>query len=140
MTEPADAVSPSIRILTSATQSLDNPVSHRLPLAMAYATALAVLADPTRLEVFERLRTGPRAVNAIAAGMPVSRPAVSQHLKVLKDAGLVEERSEGVRRIYSVRREGLAELRDWLDSFWGDALDAFKLEAERSYRAKKRSK
>ena len=101
---------------------------------------LAVLADPTRLEVFERLRTAPRAVNAIAAGMPVSRPAVSQHLKVLKDAGLVEERSEGVRRIYSVRREGLAELRDWLDSFWGDALDAFKLEAERSYRAKKRSK
>jgi DNA-binding transcriptional ArsR family regulator len=107
---------------------------------MAYGTALAVLADPTRREVFERLRAGPHAVNAIAAGMPVSRPAVSQHLKVLKDAGLVEERSEGVRRIYSVRREGLAELRDWLDSFWGDALDAFKLEVERSYRAKKRPK
>jgi len=104
---------------------------------MAYGNALAVLADPTRREVFERLRAGPRPVNAIAAGMPVSRPAVSQHLKVLKDAGLVEERSEGVRRIYSVRREGLAELRAWLDSFWGDALDAFKLEAERSYRAKK---
>jgi DNA-binding transcriptional ArsR family regulator len=107
---------------------------------MAYATALTVLADPTRREVFERLRAGPRAVNAIAAGMPVSRPAVSQHLKVLKDAGLVDERSEGVRRIYSVRREGLAELRDWLDSFWGEALDAFKLEAERSYSTKKRSK
>jgi DNA-binding transcriptional ArsR family regulator len=107
---------------------------------MAYGIALAVLADPTRREVFERLRAGPHAVNAIAAGMPVSRPAVSQHLKVLKDAGLVEERSEGVRRIYSVRREGLTELRDWLDSFWGDALDAFKLEAERSYRAKKRPK
>ena len=107
---------------------------------MAYATVLTVLADPTRREVFERLRAGARPVNAIAEGMPVSRPAVSQHLKVLKDAGLVEERSEGVRRIYSVRREGLAELRDWLDSFWGDALDAFKLEAERSYRAKKRSK
>jgi DNA-binding transcriptional ArsR family regulator len=90
--------------------------------------------------VFERLRAGPRAVNAIAASMPVSRPAVSQHLKVLKDAGLVDERSEGVRRIYSVRREGLAELRDWLDSFWGEALDAFKLEAERSYSTKKRSK
>ena len=119
---------------------LDTTVSHRLPLVMAYATALAVLADPTRREVFERLRTGPRPVNAIAQGMPVSRPAVSQHLKVLKDAGLVEERSEGVRRIYSVRREGLAELRDWLDSFWGDALDAFKAEAERSYRTKKRSK
>jgi len=107
---------------------------------MAYATALAVLADPTRREVFERLRSGPRAVNAIAKGMPVSRPAVSQHLKVLKDAGLVQERSEGVRRIYSVRREGLAELREWLDGFWGDALDAFAWEAERSYRAKKRSK
>ena len=67
----------------------------------------------------------------------MSRPAVSQHLKVLKDAGLVEERSEGVRRIYSLRREGLVELREWLDGFWGDALEAFKLEAERSHRAKK---
>src|SRR5215471_9938074 len=107
---------------------------------MAYGTALTVLADPTRRKVFERLRGGPRPVNALAAGMPVSRPAVSQHLKVLKDAGLVEERSEGVRRIYSVRREGLAELREWLDSFWGDALDAFKLEAEKSYKRGKNSK
>jgi DNA-binding transcriptional ArsR family regulator len=105
---------------------------------MTYATALAVLADPTRRKVFERLRTGPRAVNALAEGLPVSRPAVSQHLKVLKEAGLVEERSEGVRRIYSVRREGLAELRDWLDSFWGDALEAFKAEAERSHRERGR--
>jgi DNA-binding transcriptional ArsR family regulator len=100
---------------------------------MTYGNALAVLADPTRREVFERLRSGPRPVNVLAAGLPVSRPAVSQHLKILKTAGLVEERSEGVRRIYSVRREGLAELRAWLDSFWGDALDAFKLEAEQSY-------
>jgi DNA-binding transcriptional ArsR family regulator len=107
---------------------------------MAYGTALAVLADPTRRKVFERLRGGPRAVNMLAQGLPVSRPAVSQHLKVLKDAGLVEERSEGVRRIYSLRREGLMELREWLDSFWGEALDAFKLEAERSYMAKKGSK
>jgi DNA-binding transcriptional ArsR family regulator len=107
---------------------------------MAYATALAVLADPTRRQVFERLRGGPRPVNKLAQGLPVSRPAVSQHLKVLKDAGLVEERSEGVRRIYSLRREGLVELREWLDSFWGDAMDAFKLEAERSYKAKKRDK
>lgn len=105
---------------------------------MAYGNALAVLADPTRRQVFERLREGPRAVNAIAAGLPVSRPAVSQHLKVLKDAGLVEERSEGVRRIYSLRREGLAELRDWLDSFWDDALLAFKIEAEHSHRARRR--
>jgi DNA-binding transcriptional ArsR family regulator len=106
---------------------------------MAYGNALAVLADPTRRKVFERLRTGPRPVKLIAAGLPVSRPAVSQHLKALKDAGLVEERSEGVRRIYSVRREGLVELRNWLDSFWGDALEAFKLEAERSYKTIKRN-
>jgi DNA-binding transcriptional ArsR family regulator len=103
---------------------------------MAYGMALAVLADPTRRRVFERLRHGPRPVNLIAAGLPVSRPAVSQHLKALKEAGLVEERSEGVRRIYSLRREGLMELRQWLDSFWGDALEAFKLEAERSHKAK----
>src|SRR5437868_10328008 len=98
---------------------------------MAYATALAILADPTRRSVFERLRAGPHAVNALAAGLPVSRPAVSQHLKALKDAGLVEERSEGVRRIYSLRREGLMELREWLDSFWTDALEAFKAEVEK---------
>jgi DNA-binding transcriptional ArsR family regulator len=103
---------------------------------MAYGTALAVLADPTRRRVFERLRHGPRPVNLIAAGLPVSRPAVSQHLKALKQAGLVVERSEGARRIYSLRREGLMELREWLDGFWGDALEAFKIEAERSHRAK----
>jgi DNA-binding transcriptional ArsR family regulator len=99
---------------------------------MTYQAALAVLADPTRRCVFERLRAGPRPVNALAAGLPVSRPAVSQHLKTLKEAGLVEERSEGVRRIYSLRREGLLELRDWLDSFWGDALEAFKNAAEKT--------
>jgi DNA-binding transcriptional ArsR family regulator len=104
---------------------------------MAYGNALMVLADPTRRKVFERLRAGPRPVNMLAAGLPVSRPAVSQHLKALKNAGLVEERSEGVRRIYSIRREGLTELREWLDSFWGDALDAFKLEAEKSYKNKR---
>jgi DNA-binding transcriptional ArsR family regulator len=104
---------------------------------MAYGNALAVLADPTRRKVFERLRGGPRAVNVLAAGMPVSRPAVSQHLRVLKDAGLVEERSQGVRRIYSLRREGLMELREWLDTFWNDALEVFKLEAEKSYKARR---
>jgi DNA-binding transcriptional ArsR family regulator len=107
---------------------------------MAYGTALAVLADPTRRQVFERLRAGPRPVNKLAQGLPVSRPAVSQHLKALKDAGLVEERSEGVRRIYSVRREGLVELRNWLDSFWGDALEAFKREAEKPRAKKARSR
>jgi DNA-binding transcriptional ArsR family regulator len=99
---------------------------------MAYGNALRVLADPTRRKVFEHLRLGPRAVNVLAAGLPVSRPAVSQHLKVLKDAGLVDEHSDGARRIYSLRRDGLVELRDWLDTFWGDALEAFKVEAEKS--------
>jgi DNA-binding transcriptional ArsR family regulator len=104
---------------------------------MTYGTALAVLADPTRRQVFERLRRGPRPVNVLAAGLPVSRPAVSQHLKILKQAGLVEERSEGVRRIYSVRREGLTDLREWLDSFWGDALEAFKVEAESTHKPRR---
>jgi DNA-binding transcriptional ArsR family regulator len=102
---------------------------------MAYGDALAVLGDPTRRAVFEKLRAGPLAVNALAAGLPVSRPAVSQHLKVLKGAGLVYERCEGVRRIYSVRREALQGLRDWLDSFWDDALEAFKAEAEKPRQA-----
>jgi DNA-binding transcriptional ArsR family regulator len=106
---------------------------------MTYEDALAVLADPTRRRVFERLRCGPHAVNAIAAGLPVSRPAVSQHLKALKNAGLVQEHKDGVRRIYAVRREGLADLRDWLDSFWGDALEAFKREAEKPRSKKSRS-
>ena len=97
---------------------------------MAYGLALAVLADPTRRKVFERLRGGPLPVNVVAAGLPVSRPAVSQHLKILKGAGLVEERSEGVRRIYSVRREGLRALRDWLEGFWSDALE--KADVEKS--------
>jgi DNA-binding transcriptional ArsR family regulator len=98
---------------------------------MTYEAALTALADPTRRIVFERLRDGALPVGALARGLPVSRPAVSQHLKVLKNAGLVEERSEGVRRLYSVRREGLIELRDWLDSFWGDALEAFRREVEK---------
>ena len=103
---------------------------------MTYARVLHSLGDPTRRRVFERLRAGPQSVGVLARGLPVSRPAVSQHLKALKDAGLVEEHSEGVRRIYSLRREGLMELREWLDSFWGDALEAFRLEAEKSHKAK----
>jgi DNA-binding transcriptional ArsR family regulator len=99
---------------------------------MAYANALAVLADPTRRKVLERLRAGPRPVNVLAAGLPVSRPAVSQHLRALREAGLVEERSEGARRIYSLRREGLMDLRDWLDTFWDGALAAFKQEVEKT--------
>jgi len=91
---------------------------------MAYEDVLFALADPTRRAVFERLRAGPLAVGAVADAMPVSRPAVSQHLKVLKDAGLVEERRDGARRIYGVRRNGLEELRRWVDGFWDDVLAA----------------
>jgi|SRR5579863_3154032 len=98
---------------------------------MAYLNALAALADPTRRKIFESLRSGPSPVSRLAARMPVSRPAVSQHLKALKDAGLVSEHAEGTRRIYAIRREGLMALRNWLDSFWDEALAAFKAEAER---------
>lgn len=93
---------------------------------MAYEDALTVLADPTRRAVFEKLRAGPLAVSALADGFPVSRPAISQHLGVLKAAGLVDDRAEGTRRIYAIRTEALAELRDWLDSFWDLALDAYR--------------
>jgi len=79
---------------------------------------LAALADPTRRAVFERLRDGPASVGVIAAALPVSRPAVSQHLKALKDAGLVVDRAEGARRVYCIDPDGLGELRRWLDQFW----------------------
>jgi DNA-binding transcriptional ArsR family regulator len=97
---------------------------------MAYGNALAALADPTRRLVFERLRGGARPVGALAAGLPVSRPAVSQHLKVLKEAGLVREQREGTRHIYSIDPAGLGALRRWLDGFWDQALDAFAAEVE----------
>lgn len=97
---------------------------------MAYGMALQCLSDPTRRRVFERLRSGPLAVGAIAKGLPVSRPAVSQHLRALKDAGLVRDRAEGARRVYYIDPDGLGELRRWLDQFWDDALEAFRREAE----------
>src|SRR5690242_18163470 len=97
---------------------------------MAYGNALAALADPTRRTVFERLRSGPHAVAEIARGMPVSRPAVSQHLKVLKEAGLVADRPEGTRRVYYIDPDGLGALRAWLDQFWDEALENFRVEAE----------
>ena len=97
---------------------------------MTYETALAALADPTRRRVFERLKTGPQPVGEIARGMPVSRPAVSQHLKTLKEAGLVADRPEGTRRVYFIDPHGLGELRRWLDQFWDEALAAFQAEVE----------
>jgi DNA-binding transcriptional ArsR family regulator len=86
--------------------------------------------------VLERLRSGPKAVGAIARGMPVSRPAVSQHLKVLKKAGLVSDRQEGTRRVYYIDPQGLGALRDWLDQFWDHALAAFQAEMERQAKNK----
>jgi DNA-binding transcriptional ArsR family regulator len=96
------------------------------------ALAFAALADPTRRQVFERVAERPRAVGELAAGLPVSRPAVSQHLKVLGDARLVSSRTAGTRRIYEVDPEGLAGLRDYLDGFWNRSLAAFTRAAERS--------
>src|SRR3569623_3295985 len=98
---------------------------------MANQRAFAALAVPTRRAVFERLAAGPRSVGELAQGLPVSRPAVSQHLKVLKAAGLVADRAEGTRRVYEIDPHGLGALRAWLDQFWGDALAAFTAEAEK---------
>jgi DNA-binding transcriptional ArsR family regulator len=99
---------------------------------MAYHSAIfPALADPTRRMVFERLRDGGLSVGDVAKGLPVSRPAVSQHLKVLKDAGLVTDEADGTRRIYQIDPAGLGAMRAWLDQFWGNALEAFKTEAER---------
>jgi DNA-binding transcriptional ArsR family regulator len=104
---------------------------------MAYAHAFQALGDPTRRSVLEQLREGPRAVGEIAAQLPVSRPAVSQHLRVLKEAGLVTERQDGTRRLYRVDPDGLAGLREYLDGFWEEALASFKAAAETEERRKK---
>ena len=98
---------------------------------MAYDKALTALADPTRRAVFELLRRAPASVSKLAADLPVSRPAVSQHLRALKLAGLVSDHPVGTRRIYHIDPDGLGELRRWIDQFWDDALAAFKREAER---------
>ena len=92
--------------------------------------AFAALADPTRRAVFERLADGPCAVGAIAARLPVSRPAVSQHLKVLKDAGLVVDEARGTSRIYRIDPAGLGPVRRWLDQQWDRSLANFKRLAE----------
>jgi DNA-binding transcriptional ArsR family regulator len=99
---------------------------------MTSATAaLEALADPTRRAILEQLLAGPRPVGALAAELPISRPAVSQHLSVLLRAGLVAVSQEGTRRVYRVDRAGLDELRRWVDGFWDRALDAFGAAAEK---------
>jgi DNA-binding transcriptional ArsR family regulator len=107
---------------------------------MAYKDALAALADPTRQRVLERLKSGPKPVGAIARGLPVSRPAVSQHLKVLKEAGLVQDRPEGTRRVYFIDPNGLGPLRAWLDQFWDQALEAFRAQIESESKRKEESR
>jgi DNA-binding transcriptional ArsR family regulator len=92
----------------------------------AYARVLTALADPTRRAILEGLRDGPRSVGDLAAGIPVSRPAVSQHLKVLKRAGLVCEEARGTRRFYGIDPRGLEPLRRYLESFWDGVLAAFE--------------
>lgn len=101
---------------------------------MAYQSVFTALSDPTRREVFERLARAPTSVGRIAAEMPVSRPAISQHLKVLSDAGLVSVRSQGTMRIYAVSPEKLQELRGWLEQMWDTALEAFAKAAEKESR------
>jgi DNA-binding transcriptional ArsR family regulator len=97
---------------------------------MAYGHPMDALGDPTRRAIFERLRSGPRPVVELARGLPVSRPAVSQHLRVLKEAGLVRDQAVGTRRIYEVDPDGFGRVRTWFEDFWTDALDAFKQAAE----------
>ncbi|MCZ6845273.1 MAG: metalloregulator ArsR/SmtB family transcription factor [Alphaproteobacteria bacterium] len=92
---------------------------------MAYAETLSALADPTRRHIFEAIRERPKTVGELAAGQPVSRPAVSQHLKVLEFARLVSVEPQGNRRLYSIKRDGLDDLRRYLESFWSDALSAY---------------
>jgi DNA-binding transcriptional ArsR family regulator len=92
--------------------------------------ALTALADPTRRAIVEALGDGPLPVGRLAERLPVTRPAVSQHLKVLREAGLVTERAEGTRRVYRLDPTGLAEIRTWLDRFWDRALSDFKTVVE----------
>jgi DNA-binding transcriptional ArsR family regulator len=98
--------------------------------SLSIGQTLTALSDATRREVFELVAERPRAVGELAAQLPVSRPAVSQHLRVLKKAGLVEDEAVGARRIYKLHPEGVAELRSYLDGFWSRSLRAFKAAAE----------
>jgi DNA-binding transcriptional ArsR family regulator len=99
---------------------------------MAYASAMDALGDATRRRIFELLQGGPRAVGDLAGELPVSRPAVSQHLRVLKQAGLVVERKEGTRRIYRLDPNGLGEVRAYFDRFWETALASFGTAVDRN--------
>jgi len=101
-----------------------------MAIARRIEKAFDALGDPTRRAVFRRVRKGNRSVREIAEGMKVSRPAVSQHLKVLKSAGLVIVQIDGARRLYGIDRNGIEALKEWLDGFWDTTLAAFKQAAE----------
>ncbi len=94
-------------------------------------TVFDALGDATRRQIFDSLKAGPRSVRELADGLPVSRPAVSQHLRVLKEAGLVSDRKDGTRRLYRIEPGGLAGVREYFDSFWGEALERFASEARK---------
>jgi DNA-binding transcriptional ArsR family regulator len=99
---------------------------------MTYRQTLAALSDPTRRAVFERVVKAPRSVSEIARGLPISRPAVSQHLRVLRDAGLVQERRDGTKRIYSAEAKALGELRAYVEEMWRAALGKFAASASKA--------
>jgi len=100
---------------------------------------LDALGDPTRRTIFKRLRNGSRSVGDLAAGLDVTRPAVSQHLAVLVAAKLATYRPEGTKRLYMADRQGVEALRDWLDGFWTEALTAFKAAAEKQAAKERKS-
>lgn len=97
---------------------------------MTYEKSLDALADPTRRLLLQELAQGPQSVSALASRLPVSRPAVSQHLKALKDADLATDQAQGTRRIYRINPQGLEALRQWLDAFWDTAMQNLKEEAQ----------
>ncbi len=106
---------------------------------MAYAEVFTALADPTRRNILEALRDRPKTVGELAKGQTVSRPAVSQHLKVLQSAKLVSVQPKGNRRLYSVKRDGLDDLRMYLESFWSDVLSSYGAEIARRMTPKRRT-
>ena len=105
---------------------------------MTYQNVFTALADPTRRHIFETLSDEPQSVSQLASGQTVSRPAVSQHLKVLETARLVSVHPNGNRRLYSINRSGLSDLREYIDGFWSDALSAYAAEIERRVEKEKK--
>jgi DNA-binding transcriptional ArsR family regulator len=105
---------------------------------VSYGTVLAAIADPTRRSILERLRTGELPAGEVGRDLPMSQPAVSKHLRILREAGLVRERRAGTRRIYALDQAGLAELRTWIDAFWEAPLQAFQDAAETTYERSER--